>query len=1252
MPPELPSRSRIRRSWLIAIIFDASHISSLYLFPAARMLPFPVPRHPILGGACCILLAIVGCYWKAFVVHGGVKVYRGAPAAARNYVEADRSRADDYYLAEGIGIAEHLTPDPEGRVVELDPLSGDGYEAWVAGVNPDTGEACGRLRTDGHAVRFVEVVVNGPKSWSLAAELHPDVAAAYEAAQERAARQVVGWLGRHATTRVGPRGGQVAVPVEKLDIAVVRHYTSRAGDPHRHLHLQVSARVFAAGKWRGLDTVAFRDSIQAINGTGHAAVVCDPEFRSVLAVHGYTLTGDGEITQLAKFIGPFSKRAAQIGAHLERYEADWRREHPREEPGPRLRRAWDARAWAEDRPDKVIPRDGSAVHARWLDELHALGYRDRDMPVQLALPLPGGIDRDAAVVNVIARLGAGRSAWNTADVRGEVEQLLARGGVLAEPGIRVELAEDLTARALALCLALRDDTPEHIRALTSRHVLDVEADLVARLAGRGARAVSATRSIAADGLDAGQRAAVIALAGDAPLVVVEGAAGAGKTTTLAAVRAALDAQRRRLVVVTPTRKAAQVAAAEIGAHAGSAAWLAYQHGWRWDETGTWTRLTPGDVDPATGRSYDGPNEAARLRAGDSLLVDEAGMLDQDTARALLTIADETGARVALVGDRRQLPAVGRGGVLELACRWTHPDAHVDLTDVHRFVHVVDQDTVPDEQYAALSLAMRTGDDPGAVFDALHARGLIALHGSDTERTTDLAERVAADRIDGATPTVVLDTREQATVVNTAIRDRLVHAGAVDNERTTRTGDGQPIGAGDLIVTRRNDTGLGIANRETWTVTGVHRDGRLTITAPGRGKRELPADYMREHVELGYAVTGYGAQGDTTEVAHLILTDNTTAASAYVAMTRGRHTNTAHLVAADLDDARDQWIAAFGRDRADHGPEHARRQAERAAAGYLALQPTGAEQLTAALDRLRAAWTTQAAAHSELERAQQKLAAAQSQARWWDHCRAILDPLRERQAAAAEAAQQAAEMAHASTSSLAAATQQHEDALRRAWSDDLVDAHAAACTVAAGTGRLGLHRTRVRDAQAVVDAWTHRWQTVLEETRIDQAQLQRLPTVWFSTNIDTVRAALHRQAEQRAGTEHPDHPALLAAAETAEQHSAAARSEYYNAREQLSRRHPIPYRDPAAALDGLTAEANAAHQQAIHGDEQVARLSADPAITGQPDPRRLLATTRQRWQHDHDAREAQERRTKPHRPIPPTPVTYHSPTPARGPEIGI
>ena len=239
-------------------------------------------------------------------------------------------------------------------------LDGPAYERWVAGYDVETGEPKGRLRTDERGLRFVEVVVNGPKTWSLAASLHPEIAAAFDAAQERAAVEIIGWLAEHATTRVGPRGRQVQVPVEQLEAAVVRHYTSRAGDPHRHLHLQVNARVFAQGRWRGLHSVGVVDSIEAINGIGHAAMACDPQFRQSLATHGYVLDPDtAEIPQLAPYAGAFSARAAQIGRNIDRYEAAWRDEHPGEEPGPRLRRGWDRRAWAQARPDKIVPTDGA-----------------------------------------------------------------------------------------------------------------------------------------------------------------------------------------------------------------------------------------------------------------------------------------------------------------------------------------------------------------------------------------------------------------------------------------------------------------------------------------------------------------------------------------------------------------------------------------------------------------------------------------------------------------------------------------------------------------------------------------------------------------------------------------------------------------------------------------------------------------------------------------------------------------------------
>lgn len=133
------------------------------------------------------------------------------------------------------------------------------------------------------------------------------------------------------------------------------------------------------------------------------------------------------------------------------------------------------------------------------------------------------------------------------------------------------------------------------------------------------------------------------------------------------------------------------------------------------------------------------------------------MLDQDTARALLTIADETCARVAFVGDRHQLPAVGRGGVLDHAINWAHPTAVVSLEKVHRFA---------DPAYAALSLRMREGEDPTSVFDELHRGGQIAIHASDVERTVALAEVGAAGDL------VIADRREQVADLNAAIRDQL------------------------------------------------------------------------------------------------------------------------------------------------------------------------------------------------------------------------------------------------------------------------------------------------------------------------------------------------------------------------------------------------------------------------------------------------------------------------------------------------
>ncbi len=893
-----------------------------------------------------------GCCWTSLAVrfvHGGMKFYRGSPGAARTYVEQDRSRADDYYLAEGSGVATRYVASPLTGVSPAGDLTGETYERWVAGYDVETGAAKGRLRSDAKALRFVEVVVNGPKTWSLAAALHPEIADALDSAQTRAAEQIIGWVAEHATTRVGPKGRQVQVPVREIEAAVVRHYTSRAGDPHRHLHVQINARVLAEGAWRGLHSVGMRDSLAAINGIGHAAVATDPEFRAVLTAHGFTLDPTtGELAELAPFVGRFSARTAQIGRNLDRYEAQWRQANPGAEPGPGLRRAWDRRAWAQARPDKVVPTDGTALVQRWNEELHALGYRDPQqvgLPIVTDTPRVGGIDRKQVVEVVLSRLGARRSAWNAADIRGEVEQWIAGTGLVAEPAVRIDLAEDLTARTLSACEPLlpRTDVPEHIRALTSREVLTVEADLVTRLIDRAEQPAHVAAfadheaepgsGAGPEGLDLAQQAAVASLAGSAQLLVVEGAAGAGKTKTLSATQELLAERGHRMVVVTPTLKAAQVAGRETGTKAFSAAWLAHQHGWRWDENDHWTR------EPST------PVADAVLQPGDLLLIDEAGMLNQDTARAILTLADETQARVALVGDRHQLPAVGRGGVLDLAARWARPETVVPLDVVHRFT---------DPEYADLSLAMRTGVRAGEVFDALVEAYQVRLYPTEAERTQALADLAATSALNGETGVLVMaDTREQVAALNGAIRDRLVAAGHVDDRRGVVTGAGERLGVGDRVMTRRNDRDLGVANRDTWTIAGIDPDGTLTVHSGDAraGLQSLPAAYVHEHVELAYATTVHGAQGETAHTGHLLLGEHTHAAAAYVAMTRGREDNVAHLVAENLDEARQLWIETFGRDRADLGPAHAARRAAEDLERYAPHRP-----LEAALGDLRAAWT--------------------------------------------------------------------------------------------------------------------------------------------------------------------------------------------------------------------------------------------------------------------------------------------------------
>lgn len=878
-------------------------------------------------------------------MRGGVKFYRGSAGEAVGYAFSDERlpadrRAEDYYLAEGADVVERLTVGADGTV-RRDRLDRDQYARWVEGNDPLSDRSKGTARCEAdRALRFVEVTVNGPKTWTVAAELHPDVAEAYGAAQDRATESFARAFAAKCTTRAGA-GGTAQMSLSEIEVVAIRHYTSRAGDPHRHIHLQLNARVLSAdGLWRSVDSTAFRLMIAEINGLGHLAVLADPTFRQALASHGYTLDRDGEIVELAAAVPVLSKRHAQIDRNLASLERKWCEQNPGEEPSRERRREWDRDAWEQDRPGKGRQVDPDVLSSRWLGELEAAGIdpgAERDRPGQLPVGVPPGmVDRDTVVTAALGRLGAQRSRWNEHDLTGAICIELAEAGLVAESAALGELVEDCTARGLDVCESMVGPgrVASHVRHLTSPEVIECWDDLQSRFASRSRPGIDASdseiaramvpdrdsksyRATPIPGLDDGQIRAVRAVAGTGQLVNVEGAAGTGKTTMLAIATRAIEQSGGRVVLVAPSAKAAKVAEWETGAPGNTLAKFIHEHGYRWDHAGRMTRLAPGDAHPDHWEHYAGPGADWQLDASVAVIVDEAGMVDQDAGRALLTIADETGARIVNVGDRSQLPAVSRGGYLEAAASWAAP---VEMADIHRF-RTLDEHgrSVRDDDYAELSRQMRTGHDPGEVFDQLVARGQVRIHDEPAGAWAAIADDWMTHAGGGDSTTIVAATNHEAAEINHTVRHRRVIAGYVDDTAVVFGRDGNPIGIGDRITTRHNDRNVGVLNREECTVTASHRDGSATARGGLQDRTvTLDANYIGESTYLAYAVTDYGSQGTTVDRGIVRLADEPTAAGLYVAMTRGRYGNTVHLVADSLDEARAQWIDAIGRDRADRG----------------------------------------------------------------------------------------------------------------------------------------------------------------------------------------------------------------------------------------------------------------------------------------------------------------------------------------------
>jgi conjugative relaxase-like TrwC/TraI family protein len=730
--------------------------------------------------------------------------------------------------------------------------------------HPADGSRLGRGFGD-RSARGFDATFSASKSVSLLWGLTEDswVRAEVTAAQDAAVDAALAWVERHGlVTRRGYRGVD-QVDARGLIVGVFRQHTSRTADPQLHTHAVIASKVQdGTGMWLALDASWLKTQQRSLSWVYDAAL--RSELASRLGVDWQPVpegAGQADLAGVPEALCEvFSKRSRQVEAKLAELIGRWSDEHDGTEPGPRDLYELERRAVTSSRPGKDHAVDAAVLRADWQAQARAAGFRLDRLPGGQGR-LPGGepVDAEVVIAAALERVAAERSEWLATDVSRHIAALLPPGAT-ASAGELTGLVDELTDRAVARCEELhppaspgtptrRDGRPisEHVtdRRLTNPAVLAEEAALI----DWAAAAVDHDTAPAAG--ENPQVAAARAVAGHATLVLVVGPAGAGKTTALATAVDHLRAQRRPVLGAAPSGKAADVLARQSGCPA----------------------VTLAKLLADTGR-HPPP--------GATVILDEAGMAGTEDLARLVTLAQANRWRLVCVGDPEQLPAVARGGMFAHWCEIL-PAHH--LEEVRRFTH---------DWEAEASLALRAGD-PAAAAACAQAGRVRTVH------PATLADQVARqhDRLTERGRTVAITTASAGTAqaINVEIQHR---------RNPTRSGpnvalaDGTVAFAGDRIATRRNDPRLlttaraEVRNRQSWTVSEVHRNGDLTITDPDRGTVRLPAGYVARHVELGWATTGYGNQGVTVDAGIAVIEPSATRAGIYVAMTRGRHGNFAWI----------------------------------------------------------------------------------------------------------------------------------------------------------------------------------------------------------------------------------------------------------------------------------------------------------------------------------------------------------------------
>jgi hypothetical protein len=306
--------------------------------------------------------------------------------------------------------------------------------------------------------------------------------------------------------------------------------------------------------------------------------------------------------------------------------------------------------------------------------------------------------------------------------------------------------------------------PRHSAKYSSTGIIEAEARLLARSEATTAPTVrpSALARVLMHSkgrLSSQQRAALESLTTSGrQLDLLVGPAGAGKTTTMRALRSAwiVEHGQGSVIGLAPSATAAQALADDLGvACDNTAKWLhEYDHG-RTD-----------------------------LRAGQLVIIDEATLAGTTTLDRISGIAEAAGAKVLLVGDPYQLQPVEAGGAFALLVD-RRTDAP-ELTDIHRFAN---------EWERHASLALRRGE---VEVISTYVRQKRIREGLTDEMLDRAYEAWRADCSAGKASILVTESSLAVRTLNERARaERLLLDGAVDGREV-------PLAAGKRLGWRCGD----------------------------------------------------------------------------------------------------------------------------------------------------------------------------------------------------------------------------------------------------------------------------------------------------------------------------------------------------------------------------------------------------------------------------------------------------------------